>query len=159
MKRPGPAGEQDYDSIRCVHAYTRTLLVERDDDGHWTERIVGDALSQLAPVGQPNQTAGSAKKSAPSSPFLRTEEAAAYTRAGKKRLLAWVRRGLLPETVDPDGRRFFKTEDLDAVMGSGPVPPEPIARTSTPKRKEIRKHESWLHPVQPRTKPRDPERR
>lgn len=98
-------------------------------------------------------------RKAATSPFLRAEEALSYVRSGKKRLRDWVRRGLLPETIDPDGRRFYRREDLDSVMGMGPVLPQPIAPTATPRRKEAGTRESWLHPVQPRTKPQDPERR
>ena len=160
MKKPRAPGEQKYDRIRSVHAYKKPLLIERDDDGNWTERIEDSAISSLDPVDQPKQTTSEKRWAVPAaSQYLRLDEAARYSRAGKKRLLRWVRRGLLPEIVDPDGRRFFKREDLDAVMEGGPVAEGPISSATVLRTKASRNNESWLRPVFPRTKPRDPEGR
>ena len=146
-------------SVRAVYPPTKTLVIVHDEDGNRTEHIEEGHVSQIGPLAKSNQPTEATPRSVPVSPFLRMEEATAYVRAGKKRLLRWVGRGLLPETIDPDGRRFFRRDDLDAVMSGGPVAMGPISSATVHRTKEIRKHESWLHPVQPRTKPRDPERR
>ena len=146
-------------AVRVVYPPAQTLVIEYDAEGNRSERVVEGGLSLLGPGFLPKVPAESRPRAVPTGPFLRLEEATAYVRAGKKRLLRWVRRGLLPETIDPDGRRFFRRDDLDAVMSGGPVAMGPISSATVHRTKEIRKHESWLHPVQPRTKPRDPERR
>ena len=150
--------ERGYDRIVCSYPLSTTLVVERRDDGRWTERIVESVAAPVDPEARPQRTPDSTTRTVSVSPFLRMEEAAAYVRAGKKRVHRWIRRGLLPETVDPDGRRFFRVEDLDAVMGGGPVPDEAVASAAVPRTKARRKGESWLQPVFPRTKPGDLER-
>ena len=92
-------------------------------------------------------------------PYLTLVEAAAYCRCGKGRFLRWEKRGLIEHVRDPSGRRFYRVEDLDDVMGMGSVTPDPIASTATPRRREITTRGSWLRPTQPRTQPKDPERR
>ena len=68
------------------------------------DRIPHDPLGQIVPRG---------------TIYLRAHEAAQYCRCGKKRLFRWERRGLLTPVVDPDGRRFYRAEDLDSVMVGG----------------------------------------
>ena len=68
------------------------------------DRIPHDPLGQIVPRG---------------TIYLRAHEAAQYCRCGKKRLFRWERRGLLAPVVDPDGRRFYRAEDLDRVMVGG----------------------------------------
>lgn len=50
------------------------------------------------------------------SPYMTQNEAASYCRAGIDRLHGWVERGLLIARHDPDGRRHYHLDDLDAVM-------------------------------------------
>lgn len=144
-------------AVRVVYPPAQTLVIEYDAEGNRSERVVEGGLSLLGPGFLPKVPAESRPRAVPTGPFLRLEEATAYVRAGKKRLLRWVRRGLLPETIDPDGRRFFRREDLDAVMGSGPAPVALVSSaahlqtTKTPPRES-----SWLRPTQPRTRPRHP---
>lgn len=159
MTRHVAPEDGSFDSIRYVYPPRRVKVIEVDEEGNRTEHIEEGHVSQIGPAARPNQPTESKPRAVPTSPFLRMEEATTYVRAGKKRLLRWVRRGLLPETVDPDGRRFFKREDLDAVMGKGAVPPEPIASNATPRKKGGSQQKPWLSPTYPRTRPRDPERR
>ena len=149
--------------MRFIHLYPpqRTTVRTLDDEGKVVDLGVVDR-TVVAPPGAfdacqlsnpsgrdaPNTTT---PKTGTPSPFLRLEEAAAYVRCGKKRLLAWVRQGLLQQTTDPDGRRFFRVEDLDDVMSSGTPPP--ISPIASKKRSPARNRESKLKPVYPRVKP------
>ena len=73
------------------------------------DRIPHDPLSQIVPRG---------------TIYLRAQEAAQYCRCGRQRLHRWEDRGLLEKVVDPDGRRFYRVEDLDRVMVGGTAPTE-----------------------------------
>ena len=157
MTRRGTGGGLFYDNIVCSHSLSETLVVERGDDGQWTERIVESSAAQVAPGSQARRLPDSTPRAAPTSPFLRTEEAAAYTRCGKKRLLDWARRGILRQTVDPDGRRFFHVDDLDSVMGMGATARAAIASNVANRSQRSNARGSWLRPTQPRTQPKDKE--
>jgi hypothetical protein len=95
----------------------------------------------------------------PRSPFLSLREAAGYVRSRKTRIMDWVRRGLLRQATDPDGRRFFRVSHLDEVMTRGPVAKEPVAPATVSRALVPSTQKTWLRPVQPRTKPRDPTER
>jgi hypothetical protein len=158
----------------------KTKIITVDDDGQVVdEEIVdGGSLSPLTKASVPTfstcpvapEVGGSRERhpdpsaqqrqrptTGPTSPFLRLEEASAYSRSGKKRLLDWVRRGLLHQTSDPDDRRFFRVEDLDAAMSAGPDRPDPVNITT--QRRPPENRTSKLKPVYPRTKPRPPNER
>jgi len=89
-----------------------------------------------------------------SSPYLRTAEAANYCRCGKKRVLRWVRRGILEPIIDPDGRRFFHIDDLDAAMTSGPVRAQIPISGAVSRRPTKSSRRSRVKPVYPRTNPK-----
>jgi len=122
MKRHADGDGLSYDRIVCSYPFGRTLVVEHCDDGQWSERTIESASAPAAPDAQSMRPTHSTPRAAPTSPFLRLEEAAAYARCGKKRLLDWDRRGLIEPVRDPDDRRFYRRVDLDAVMALGPQP-------------------------------------
>ena len=103
------------------------------------DRIPHDPLGQIVPRG---------------TIYLRAHEAAQYCRCGKKRLFRWERRGLLTAVVDPDGRRFYRAEDLDRVMVGGAETVKAKEGTSTPRVKLPQRSTAMtaLPYTEPRTK-------
>ena len=87
------------------------------------------------------------------SPYLSMTEAATYCRCSKRRIRDWVVRGLLAGVQDADGRRFFRRENLDAVMLGGPVPSGPVKSAATRHTMPTRSRQSRLRTTNPRTNP------